>query len=213
MRLGMVIDLKKCIGCHACSVACKSNNNLPNNIWWNRVLTVAGESIDSAVKTMDTATGTYPENLKMQHIPVACQHCENPACVNVCPVGATYKREEDGIVMQDFDVCIGCRRCMEACPYDVRSFNEEEPEYYVDHAVGDADAPVHQSNTVEKCMFCYNRQSRGEVPACMELCLGRARSWGDLDDPESEVSKALQGRQYVRMLDDKGTEPNVYYLK
>lgn len=206
MRLGMVIDLKKCIGCHTCSVACKLNNNLPNGIWWNRVLTVGGDF-------MDTAAGTYPHHLELHHLPVNCQHCENPACVKACPVGATYKREQDGIVMQDYDKCIGCRMCMVACPYNVRSFNWKEPEYNLDHAVGEYDAPVHQCNVVEKCTFCANRLARGEMPACMEMCLGRARYFGDLDDPDSDVSKALQGREYVKLLEDKGTKPNVYYLK
>jgi molybdopterin-containing oxidoreductase family iron-sulfur binding subunit len=205
MRYGMAIDLKRCIGCHSCSVACKSNNNLPNKIWWNRVLTVGGEGIDCA-------SGTYP-NAQIAHLPINCQHCENPPCVAACPTGASYKREEDGIVLVDYDQCIGCRLCMVACPYNARSFNWQEPEYYVDHAVGDADAPVHQFNTVEKCTFCVNRLARGEEPACMELCLGRARTWGDLDDPESEVSKAIQGRQTVRLLEDKGTGPAVFYLK
>jgi len=206
MRLGMVIDLKKCFGCHSCSVACKSNNNLPNDIWWNRVLTIGGEG-------MDTAAGTYPHNLEMHHLPMNCQHCENPACVKACPVGATYKRAEDGIVIQDYDRCLGCRMCTVACPYSARSFNWNKPEYYVDHALGDIDAPKHQYNVVEKCTFCVNRLARGEDPSCMELCLGRARHWGDLDDPDSDVSKALQGRQSVRLLEEKGTGPNVYYLK
>lgn len=205
MQYGMVIDLSRCIGCHTCSVACKQANNLPNDIWWNRVLTVGGDA-------MDTAAGTYPNN-DLQYITINCQHCENPACAKACPVGATYKRTEDGVVMQDYDKCIGCRMCMVACPYNARSFNWKKPDYYVEHAVGEFDAPVHQYNVVEKCTFCANRVARGEPPACMVLCPGRARYWGDLDDPDSDVSKALQGRQYVRLLEDKGTGPNVYYLK
>ena len=205
MRYGMAIDLKECIGCHSCSVACKSSNNLPNDIWWNRVLTVGGDSLD-------TPAGTYPNN-ELHFMPINCQHCENPACAKACPVGATYKRTEDGVVMQDYDKCIGCRMCMVACPYNARSFNWKKPDYYVEHAVGEFDAPVHQYNVVEKCTFCANRVARGEPPACMVLCPGRARYWGDLDDPDSDVSKALQGRQYVRLLEDKGTGPNVYYLK
>jgi len=205
MRYGMVIDLNRCVACHTCAVACKQANNLPNDIWWNRILTIGGEA-------MDTAAGTYPHNLELHHIPLSCQHCENPACAKACPVGATYKRE-DGIVIQDYDKCIGCRMCTVACPYSARSFNWKRPEYYIDHAVGDYDAPVHQYNAVEKCTFCVNRVARGEPPACMELCPGRARYWGDLDDPDSEVSKALQGRQYIRLLEEKGTGPNVYYLK
>lgn len=202
-RYGMAIDLTRCFGCHTCSVACKSFNNLPNEIWWNRILTVGGEGID-------TAEGTFP-NLKMQHLPVNCQHCENAPCVKACPVGATYQRE-DGIVIQDYDKCIGCRMCMVACPYNARSFNFKKPEYYADHALGDFDAPVHQYNVVEKCTFCVNRVDRGEVPACMDLCPGRARYWGDLDDPDSEISKVIKGRNYVKLLEEKGTKPKVYYL-
>ncbi len=204
MRYAMAIDLKDCIGCHTCAVACKSANNLPNEIWWNRVLTIGGDS-------MDTSAGTYPNN-QMQYLPVNCQHCENPACVKACPVGATYKREEDGIIIQDYDKCIGCRMCMVACPYNARSFNWKKPEYYVDFALGDSDAPVHQYDVVEKCTFCVNRIARGEKPACMELCPGRARYWGDLDDPESEVSKAIKGRNYIKMLEEKGTKPSIFYL-
>ncbi|KTE92431.1 4Fe-4S ferredoxin [Desulfitobacterium hafniense] len=204
MRYGMAIDLKTCVGCHACSLACKSCNNLPNNMWWNRVLTIGGEE-------MDTPAGTYPNN-KMQHLPVNCQHCENPPCTKACPVGATYKREEDGIVIQDYDKCIGCRMCMVACPYNARSFNWSKPEYYVDFSLGDYDAPVHQYNVVEKCTFCVNRIARGEEPACMELCIGRARFWGDLDDSNSEVSLAIKGRNYVKLLEEKGTKPSIFYL-
>ncbi|AFM00387.1 Fe-S-cluster-containing hydrogenase subunit [Desulfitobacterium dehalogenans ATCC 51507] len=204
MRYGMAIDLERCIGCHACSVACKQANNLPNKIWWNRVLTVGGEA-------MDTAMGTYPNN-KIQFLPVNCQHCDNPPCTKACPVGATYKREEDGIVIQDYDKCIGCRMCMVACPYNARSFNWSKPEYYVDFAAGDSDAPVHQYNVVEKCTFCANRIAQDEVPACMELCPGRARYWGDLDDPNSEVSRAIRGRSYVKLLEEKGTKPSTFYL-
>jgi len=206
MRYGMVIDLRRCIGCYNCAVSCKIGNNLPDDIWWNRVLTVGGG-------TIDTASGTYPNDLQMSHMPISCQHCENPACVKACPIGATYKREEDGVVMQDYDKCIGCRMCMVSCPYNARSFNWKKPEHYVDHALGDADAPQHQYNVVEKCTFCANRTARGDVPVCMELCPARARFWGDLDDPDSEVSKKLQGRQYIRLMEDKGTGPNVYYLQ
>ena len=206
MRYGMAIDLKRCIGCHMCSVSCKSNNNLPAGMLWNRVLTIGGEAID-------TASGTYPNDLHMSYLPVNCQHCANPPCVAACPTGASYKRAEDGIVLVDSDLCIGCRMCMVACPYNARSFNWKKPEYAVDFALGDADAPEHQFNVVEKCTFCVNRLARGEAPACMELCSGRARYWGDLDDPESEVNKAMQGRQTVQLLEEKGTGPAVFYLK
>lgn len=202
---GMAIITSRCIGCHTCSVACKQINNVPSDIWWNRVLTVGGENLD-------TASGTFP-NVKMEFLPVSCQHCENPACVKVCPVGATYKDPETGIVRQDYDKCIGCRMCMSACPYTgVRSFNWKEPVYALDFPTGDADVPAHQGHTVEKCTFCYQRTSQGETPACMELCPGRARYWGDLDDPDSEVSKLIASREYKQLLPEEGTKPSVYYL-
>ena len=205
MRYGMVIDLKRCSGCKTCSVVCKVANNIPNNIIWNRVLTEGGNA-------PDTAGGTW-DNPEMQHWPVACQHCENPACTKVCPVGATWKDEQRGIVRQDYDKCIGCRMCMSACPYNgVRSFNWEEPVFHTDYAMGSKDAPEHQQHVVEKCTFCYHRTSQGIEPACMHLCVGRARFWGDLDDPTSEVSRLLAERSHKRLLEDRGTEPSTYYL-
>ena len=205
MRLGMVIDLYRCIGCQACSLACKQANNLSDGTWWSRTLTIGGES-------MDTAAGTYP-NCKMSYIPLSCQHCENPACVMVCPVGATFKDKDTGVIRQDYDTCIGCRMCMAACPYTgVRSFNWEEPRFYLDFAVGDANVPKHQKHVVEKCTFCWHRLAHDEGPACMELCPGRARFWGDLDDPDSEVSKLLQKKKYNKLLSDRGTNPTTHYL-
>lgn len=205
MRYGMAIDLERCIGCHTCSVACKVENNLPDSIWWNRILTVGGDE-------MDTPSGLFP-NLKMLFMPVNCQHCENSACTKACPVGATYKREEDGIVIQDYDKCIGCRFCMVACPYSgVRQFNWKKPEYAIGIQMGDANITHHQYNVVEKCTFCTHRLGRGEAPACISVCPARARFFGDLDNPESEVSKAIKGRNYVKLLEEKGTKPSVFYL-
>ena len=205
MRYGMVIDTVKCIGCHACSVSCRIANNVPDNTWWCRVLTDGGEN-------MDTPAGEFP-NLTKSYISLSCQHCENPACTRVCPVGATYKDPETGVVRQDYDKCIGCRMCMAACPYTgVRSFNWDEPKYHIGFATGDADVPAHQKHVVEKCTFCYQRLARGEKPACMELCIGRARYFGDFDDPESEVSKLIAKRNYKQLLPSEGTQPNCYYL-
>ena len=201
----MVVDLKRCIGCHTCSMACKGENNLPNQIWWNRVMTDGGEA-------MDTPRGTYP-HLTMRKIPVACQHCSNPACTKVCPVGATSKDPETGIVRQDYSKCIGCRMCMAACPYTgVRSFNWEEPQYYLDHTLGAQEAPVHQKHTVEKCILCSHRTEKGGQPACVPPCPGRARFFGDFNDPDSEVSRLVRTREHMQLLEDQGTDPNVYYL-
>ncbi len=204
-RYGFVIDQKRCVGCQTCAIACKSFNNVPDGVWWNRVLTDGGDSID-------TAGGTYPDN-RLDFVTVACQHCENPACTRVCPVGATYKDPETGVVRQDYDKCIGCRMCMSACPYTgVRSFNWEEPAYSIDVAVGDADAAPHQKHVVEKCTMCWNRMAKDMKPACVEVCPARARFWGDLDDPESEVAKKVASREHMQLLPEMGTEPNVYYL-
>lgn len=203
-KLAIGIDLHRCIGCNTCALACKMQNNVPDGMLWNRVLTEGCERFDSA-------EGTYP-NLSRTYLPLACQHCENPACERVCPTGATYK-DDKGRVEIDYDKCIGCRMCMSACPYNgVRSFNWEEPVFHMDYAMGSKDAPEHQQHVVEKCTFCYHRTSQGIEPACMHLCVGRARFWGDLDDPTSEVSRLLAERSHKRLLEDRGTEPSTYYL-
>ena len=206
MRYGMVIDTKRCFGCHTCTTSCKLANHLPAGIMWNRVLTDGGEGID-------TPAGQYPNSLSLSFTPLACQHCENPACTRVCPVGATYKDPETGVVRQDYDKCIGCRMCMAACPYTgVRSFNWEEPKYYVEGFFGDKNVPEHQKHTVEKCTMCWQRIAEGREPKCVESCLGRARFMGDLDDPGSEVSQLIASRPYEQLLPEMGTNPSVYYL-
>ena len=203
-KLGIAIDLERCVGCHTCANACKMQNNVPTGMLWNRVTTEGCDVIDGAV-------GTYP-NLTRTFLPVACQHCENPACQRVCPTGATYK-DEMGRVEIDYDKCIGCRMCMAACPYTgVRSFNWEEPQHVADFAFGDVDVPAHEKHTVEKCVFCWHRLAKGVEPACLEMCPGRARFFGDLNDPESEVSKRIASREYKQLLPEEGTKPSVYYL-
>ena len=205
MHYGMAIDTKRCVGCNACSMACKMVNNLPNDTWWTRVLTDGGDEID-------TPAGIFP-NVSMKYLTVSCQHCENPACVKVCPVGATYKDPETGIVRQDYDKCIGCRMCMTACPYTgVRTFNWEEPKYFLDFPVGNVDAPKHQKGVVEKCTMCWHRIAKGERPACADVCREMARFWGDFDDPDSDVSKLIRERPFKQLLPEKGTGPCVYYL-
>lgn len=203
-RYGMAIDLSRCIGCNTCAVACKVSNNLPKDVWWNVVHT---EGRDFA----DTSKGTYGGEMQLSWLPVNCMHCENAVCEEVCPTGATVKRD-DGIVTVDEETCIGCKSCMEACPYDVRRLIENEPEYYLELPIGDPAAKSHKGGTVEKCDFCAGRIDRGEKPACMELCPGRARYWGDLDDPESEVSQFLSGRNATVLLKEEGTSPSVYYV-
>lgn len=205
MRYAMAIDIQRCIGCHTCSVACKSNNNLPNTKWYNRVET-------DGVGGMDTVSGEYPGNLHIGFTPIACQHCSNPACASVCPVEAILQRE-DGIVTQDQEVCIGCQLCIEACPYKARFFNEDEPEYVADFALGDEDAPEHPALKAEKCTFCVNRIDRDVMPACMEYCPASARHWGDIEDPSSEVSQYIEGKTIEYLLEKEGTMPSTVYVR
>lgn len=205
-QYGFVIDRRRCIGCHSCAVACKVANNLPEGMWYNRVLT---EDADF----MDVAQGTYPQ-LTLGHFPVTCQHCSTPACTEACPTGATFKDEATGMVMQDTEVCIGCESCIQACPYPgVRTLQRDEPVFSVDFAVGNQNAPAHHAATVEKCMLCARELEAGAQPACMDLCPGRARYFGDFDDPGSEVAKLVAEREWEQLLPEAGTGPNVYYLK
>ena len=203
MRYGMVIDLKRCSGCKTCSVVCKVANNIPNDIIWNRVLTEGCERFDSA-------EGTYP-NLSRTYLPLACQHCENPACERVCPTGATYK-DDKGRVEIDYDKCIGCRMCMAACPYNARVFNWSEPVRDPDFNYGDRDVPVRGKGVVEKCTLCKERTDRGDEPMCVKCCLAKARVFGDLDDPESEISRVIRERNATVLLPEQGTRPQVRYF-
>lgn len=206
-QYGFVVDTHRCLGCHSCAVACKVANNLPEGMNYNRVLTQGGDF-------MDTADGAYPSTLYMSFLPMTCQHCDKPACVAACPTGATQKDEETGIVTQDLEACIGCKSCIAACPYDaVRTLQQDDPVYSVDFAVGNPTAPVHRQGAVEKCIMCYEDVKNGGIPACMDLCPGRARYWGDFDDPESDVSKLIKSREAYQLNVEAGTGPNVYYIK
>ncbi|MCI1675317.1 MAG: 4Fe-4S dicluster domain-containing protein [Ancrocorticia sp.] len=208
-RWGMVIDLQKCVGCDSCTVACKAENRTPPGVSYNVVL--------------EEETGTFP-NVRHVNIPRPCMQCDNPPCVAVCPVSATYKAD-DGTVVIDHDRCIGCRYCVTACPYGARSFDFGEsyssemqcaddvmvPEWGV--ASGKRSGLKIPVGTVRKCTFCVHRTARGEEPACCETCIGDARYFGDLDDPESLVSMLAASARAFRLREDMGTEPRVYYLK
>jgi dimethyl sulfoxide reductase iron-sulfur subunit len=205
-RLGLVIDLDRCIGCWTCATACKAENNVALGNWWNRVLNVEGPHIGSP--------GIVAGEPQMTNLPVQCMHCENPPCVKSCPVGATYKRA-DGIVMQDYDKCIGCRTCMAACPYHAKVFNWGEPEHGIELAgdhLGNAAVSVRPRHVVEKCTFCVERVDRGEQPACVAACPGLTRTFGDLNDPNSEVSILIRERRGFQLRPEFGTNPNIYYL-
>ena len=202
-RMGMAVDLHRCIGCNTCALACKMQNNVPMGMLWNRVLTENCELYDGA-------EGTYP-NLTRSYLPIACQHCDNPACQKVCPTGATYT-DENGRVEIDYDKCIGCRMCMAACPYNARVFNWNEPVRDPDFNYGDASVPVRDRGVMEKCTLCKERTDRGDVPMCVLCCPADARIFGDLDDHDSDVSVALREKEGFTLLEEKGTRPKVRYL-
>mgnify|MGYP000016621660 FL=1 len=202
-KLGIAINKTRCIGCQTCAHACKMQNNVPSGMRWNRVLT---EGCD----VEDGALGQFP-NLSRGYLPVACQHCENPACQRVCPTGATYK-DDKGRVEVDYDKCIGCRMCMAACPYNARVFNWNEPSRDPDFNYGDKDVPVRGKGVVEKCTMCKERTDRGDEPMCVACCPTRARTFGDLDDPNSEISQLIVKRKAGVLLEEQGTHPQLYYF-
>ena len=209
VRWGMVIDLQKCVGCDSCTVACKAENRTPPGVSYNVV--------------MEEEHGEFP-NTTRTNVPKPCMQCENPPCVQVCPVSATYKMD-DGVVNIDYDRCIGCRYCMIACPYGARYFDFGEnyddevdeagevtsPEYGVDR--GKREEKKSPIGNVRKCSFCTHRLERGEEPACVETCVGDARNMGDLDNPDSEVAEMADSNRAFQLKADEGTDPNVYYLK
>lgn len=179
VRLGMLIDLALCTGCNACAVACRMENDTPTGKW------------NTWVESWDA--GEYP-NVFRANLPKLCNHCSNPACVSVCPTGASYTAD-DGTVQIDTSKCIGCKFCMAACPYGVRYLAEE---------TGD----------VHKCTFCHHRSSNGLLPACVASCITHARVFGDLNDPQSDISKRLAeaGSDAQVLLEDQGMEPSVHYV-
>lgn len=148
------------------------------------------------------------EDFKKLPFVVTCNHCENPPCVKACPTGATFKRP-DGIVAMDFHRCIGCRFCMGACPFGARSFNFRDPRPFIKKI--NPDFPTRTQGVVEKCLFCYERLAKGQMPACVEASNG-GLIFGDLDDPNSEVRKIVSTKYTIRRKTELGTQPSVYYL-
>jgi molybdopterin-containing oxidoreductase family iron-sulfur binding subunit len=195
----MVIDKRRCIGCNACAIACKQEHSTGPGVLYSR--------------TIVSEKGTYP-NARMDYLPLLCMHCENASCVKACPTGASMKLE-NGTVIVDADKCIGCQACVLACPYDSRTLVSKPKPYYEGKGYNEYEQAIfgkHQAGTVEKCNFCKDRVEEGRQPACVQTCPTRARIFGDLDDPKSEVSRLIVERNGKQLHPEHGNEPSVYYL-
>lgn len=227
-KLAMVIDLQRCVGCGACVIACKNENNVKDGVAW--------------ASRISRTTGQFP-NVKYEYIPTLCNQCEKAPCVTGCPTGAMHKADGD-ITMQDPDKCIGCRYCIINCPYGVIHFNEKEVHSFwsndkpliegitpsaseVTQKVGGRVLPyynparelskqgtgIRRRGVVEKCTFCDHRVVKGELPYCVEACPANARIFGDLNNPNSEVNKILSKFHSWRLKEELGTKPKVFYVR
>jgi len=224
-RYAMVIDLHKCVGCGACDITCKNENNVDRDIFWAHHFT--------------RTAGVFP-NVKYEHVPTLCNHCDNAACVKACPTKAMYK-DDKRLTLHDPDKCIGCKSCMQACPYDVISFNAKEPHGfwrdgnpvipegtasgketaeglgqkipYYNPERATTYAGIRPKGIVEKCTFCDHRLAKGEEPYCVFSCPAGARTAGDLDDPTSQVNLLLAQYGYKQLKPHVGTKPKVYYIR
>ena len=209
-RWGMVIDLKKCTGCQTCTLSCKVYHGLGPDV--------------TRCKVVEHEVGTYPKMERML-FSMRCMHCNEPECVKACPTGATQKRP-DGIVTVDQDKCMGCRYCALVCPYQARTFLAVQKRYFEnDNNVWEKlRYQEHQTGTVEKCDFCHNRIDAGLArgltpgkdpaasPMCSIACIGKAIYFGDLNDPASNVSVLIREHSGFALKAELGTEPSVYYL-
>ncbi|MFC1237186.1 4Fe-4S dicluster domain-containing protein [Vibrio sp. F74] len=178
-RLAMAIDLRRCNGCKACVTACNQENG--------------NEAHEHRTQVLQSSTQINGKDYVV-NLPLLCNQCENPVCTKVCPTGATFKRNEDGIVVVDSTGCINCNFCVYTCPYDGVRFTNSK------------------TGTVDKCNFCIQRTSQGFLPACVETCTGGARVFGDLNDPDSEIANLLNTQEALVLQSDKNTQPNVYYI-
>jgi molybdopterin-containing oxidoreductase family iron-sulfur binding subunit len=210
-KWAMAIDLRKCIGCNACTVACIAENALPPGVIYRPVIK---EEI-----------GVYP-NVSKRNTPKPCMQCDNPPCTEVCPVSATYKRE-DGIVVMDYKVCIGCQYCMTACPYEHRMFDfgekysvglpavaayDERPSFEYKREWDRKKRHASPIGNVRKCTFCSHRLEEGLLPQCLTTCIGGANYFGDLNDPDSVIAKIVYKGNVTVLKEEMGTNPKVFYI-
>ncbi|RLI70067.1 4Fe-4S ferredoxin [Archaeoglobales archaeon] len=209
VQWGMIVDLRKCdpLNCRDCIDACVREHNIPkiegkDHIWWI---------------TFIKFENAFPEQThemlgEFKEIPtlILCNHCRYPPCTKVCPTQATWQRE-DGIVMMDWHRCIGCRYCMAACPYGSRSFNWRDPRLNLAEITNPM-FPTRTKGVVEKCILCYHRIDRGELPACVEACKNNALIFGDLNKFDSEIRKMLDKEFTIRRKPSTGAEPKIYYI-
>ena len=177
-RYGMLIDTTKCVECFGCRVACQMQNGLPPQ--------------EAFISFYEQELGNFP-NVRLQILPMQCQHCENPPCEKNCPTGATY-RTKDGIVLVNEKLCIGCKYCLVSCPYNARVASEEK-------------------GVIQKCKFCVDEIKEGRSPICVDTCIGEARIFGDLDDINSEISREIIKQKAVPVRSDLGTKPKIYYVR
>lgn len=220
---GMVIDLDRCTGCSACVAACHAENNLPLS---NDESAAKGRAFHW-IRIDRYYEGEFPD-IKVRHMPVLCQQCDEAPCEPVCPVYATYQNPE-GLNVQVYNRCVGTRYCANNCPYTVRFFNWFDPEWPEPLNLQlNPDVSIRPAGVMEKCTFCVQRIKRakldakgegrpladGEVqPACVQSCPAEAMVFGDLGDPESKVAKLARSGRSSRFMEDLGTEPRVFYLQ
>lgn len=214
VKFAYALNLSTCIGCRRCVQACHEENNHDRATYnsYIRVFEMQKGSIDFA---RGDATYEHPVPQKDKYyMPVQCQQCDNAPCVKVCPVEATWK-EQDGVVVVDYDWCIGCRYCEAACPYHARRFNWQKPQIPKDE-VNPVQAylsnRIRPQGVMEKCTFCLHRTRKGLLPACLEACPTGARVFGDVNDPDSEIRWVLDNKRVFVLKEELGTSPSFFYF-
>ena len=215
-KFAMVIDLGLCIGCRRCSYACKLENNVPDTISPPYIMLFEYDKtgFNEFARTPETFENknrlNYTKLRKDKvYMPVQCNHCDDAPCATVCPTGASYKAS-DGIVMVDWTKCIGCKYCIQACPYHARRFNWWTPKIPPDQI--NPKVPIRPHGVVEKCTFCVHRTRLGGTTRCVEACPNKARIFGNLNDPNSAVSRIITNQRTFRLKERLNTGPNIYYL-